>query len=268
VATYAIGDIQGCYREFEQLLRAVDFKAHKDRLWLLGDLVNRGPESLRVLRYVKSLGDSAVVVLGNHDLHLLAIHYADHTARPKDTFDEILNAPDRDELMHWLVNRPVMHRDRKLKACMSHAGIPHIWSIDQAEDLAGELSNYIRTRGEEYFAGMYGNIPNPWNPSHTGMQRMRCITNYLARMRYIKPDGTLEFSKKGAPGCQPRGYEAWYELRSSEDNEIYFGHWASLGGRVANPGIHALDTACVWGESLTAQCIETGSRTSVEFMGG
>jgi len=262
-----IGDIQGCLREFELLLEAIEFDAGKDCLWLLGDLVNRGPKSLGVLRYVKSLGESAIVVLGNHDLHLLAIHFAGHTARPKDTFNEILKAPDVDELMHWLVSRPLMHRDHKLKACMSHAGIPHIWSIDQAQEYATELSAFITTEGDEYFAGMYGNLPNPWSAVYTGMQRMRCITNYLARMRYIKPDGTLEFSEKGVPGSQPVGFEAWYDLRPIEATRIYFGHWASLEGRVPSEGIYALDTACVWGGSLTAQCIETGSRTSVDFMG-
>lgn len=268
MATYVIGDIQGCFREFERLLEAIGFDAGEDCLWLLGDLVNRGPESLNVLRYVKSLGNSAIVVLGNHDLHLLAIHYSEHTARPRDTFDEILDAPDLDELMNWLVSRPLMYRDRKLDACMSHAGIPHIWSVDQAEELAAELMDFITAHGEEYFSQMYGNVPNPWSPAHKGMQRMRCITNYLARMRYIKPDGTLEFSEKGAPGRQPAGFDAWYNLRPCETTRIYFGHWASLGGQVAHEGIYAMDTACVWGESLTAQCIETGSRTSVEFMGG
>ncbi len=263
MASYVVGDIQGCFAELERLLKRINFDKKKDFLWLTGDLVNRGPESLKVLRFVKSLGDSAIVVLGNHDLHLLAIYFADHDARPKDTFEEILSASDTHELMLWLVSKPLFHRDQKLQACMSHAGIPHMWSLDQAETFAAELCEFINTNTEEYFAEMYGNVPNPWNPGYSGMQRMRCITNYLTRMRYIRPDGTLEFAEKGPPGNQHPGYEAWYELRSPEETRIFFGHWASLGGRTINEGIFALDTACVWGESLTAQCIESGVRTSV-----
>ncbi|MBV1905957.1 MAG: symmetrical bis(5'-nucleosyl)-tetraphosphatase [Pseudomonadales bacterium] len=287
MSSYVIGDIQGCYSELTGLLDRLDFDARVDQIWLVGDLVNRGPDSLGVLRLVKSLGDSAKVVLGNHDLHLLAIYYAGHTPRPSDTLTAVLEAPDVEELMAWLVLQPLFYRDTQLNACMSHAGVPHIWSIDQTEEYAGELQRYIQQNLCEYFLHMYGNFANPWHEDLQGMERMRCITNYLARMRYIRADGTLDFSCKEAPGAQPDGFKPWYTLRDSiykpaqtsntqaskyqaskyqasheKASDIFFGHWASLAGVVNADGIYALDTACVWGDSLTAQCIESGKRTS------
>ena len=262
MATYVIGDIQGCFVEFELLLDRLNFESGRDQLWLVGDLVNRGPNSLQVLELVKSLGESAVTLLGNHDLHLLAIYYAGHSQKRSDTLSEVLEAEHVDELMNWLKAQRLFYRDSGQNACMSHAGIPHIWSIAQAEKYAIEVEHYIQASTQTYFSQMYGNLPDLWNESLNGMARIRCITNYLARMRFIDESGRLDLETKGPIGTQPDGYRAWFELRQTSNTDIYFGHWASLEGK-AGPGVYALDTGCVWGKTLTARCIETVKETNV-----
>jgi len=268
MATYAIGDIQGCYRELCQLLEAVNF-GDADRLWLTGDLVNRGPESLATLRLIKALGARALSVLGNHDLHLLAVAHGQR-ATPKDTLDEVLAAPDRDELLHWLAQQPLLHRDRELGYALVHAGIPPQWKLKHAERYAAEVEAVLRSeQAPAFYAAMYGNQPARWDDALAGVERLRLITNYLTRMRFCRADGTLELATKTGANQPPAGYRAWFlhPARKSPRQRILFGHWAALEGQSANPRCIALDGGCVWGGELTALCLEDGRRISVRSPG-
>ena len=264
--TYAVGDIQGCYDEFDALLNRLQFDPALDRLWLVGDLVNRGPRSLEVVRRVRALGDAASVVLGNHDLHLLAIRYGGHAPKPGDTFTELLTVDDVDDICEWLRQLPFLVDDQELGYVMTHAGIPHIWDLDQARARAREVEGVLRGNDyREYFAGMYGNDPACWSDDLTGFDRWRSITNYFTRMRLVDERGCLDFDYKGALDGAPAGWYPWYELRSRHPLpvKIVFGHWAALGGRTSTPDAIALDTGCVWGRELTAMCLETGGFTSI-----
>lgn len=268
MATYAIGDLQGCYQELCQLLDLVQF-SDNDRLWLTGDLVNRGPESLATLRLVKSLGEKVVTVLGNHDLHLLAVAHG-RRATPKDTLDEILAAPDRDELLHWLAQRPLLHRDKALGYAMVHAGIPPNWKLKQAATYAREVEAVIQSdQATEFYSQMYGNTPVRWQQGLTGFDRLRLITNYLTRMRFCTADGTLELATKTADDQAPSGYQAWFAhpQRKSPRKRLIFGHWASLEGRCSAPNCYALDSGCVWGGNLTAMRLEDQARFSIPSRG-
>jgi len=283
VSTYAIGDLQGCFDEFKALLDAIEFDSARDSLWLLGDLVNRGPSSLATLRFIRKLGDSAKVVLGNHDLHFLAVFYGGHDTRRADTLDELLSAPDVEELAAWLRAQPLIHVDEDLGWLMVHAGVPPLWSREELIELAAEAREfYAGQNGADFFAGMYGNSPVRWNKKLVGLERIRCVVNYLTRMRLVAIDGTLDFASKGAPNDLPAGFSPWFmqERFGALGLSIAFGHWAALEGDTsfkgsqsvtgANdktegflPRVAALDTGCVWGRELTALCLETGSRTSV-----
>lgn len=261
MATYAIGDVQGCYVELCGLLEKIGFDGSRDRLWFLGDLVNRGPASLEVLRLVRSLGDAAVTVLGNHDLHLLAIHIGGHKLTRSDTFSDVLAADDIGDIADWLRQQPLLVRDDELGYVMVHAGIPHIWSLEKAELLARELETIVRGDCHvAFFATMYGNKPDLWNDNLVGMDRWRAITNYLTRMRLIDERGRLDFSHKGAVDDAPPEWIPWYEMRA--DNplrlKLLFGHWAAIEGQTSSDDILALDTGCVWGRELTAICLESG----------
>ncbi len=259
MAVYAIGDLQGCYEPFRRLLDQIRFDPERDQLWLAGDLVNRGPQSLACLRYVKSLGASAVTVLGNHDLHLLAVWAGSERHKRKDTLDEVLDAPDVDELCHWLRRQPMIHYDAGRNSLMSHAGIPPQWSLEQALSLAGELEQVLR--GDQYgayFSHMYGNKPRVWDDQLTGYERLRLITNYLTRMRFIDAAGGLEFDSKEGPGAAPDGFRPWFEYPRKDSTRILFGHWAALEGKVRTPQYVALDTGCVWGGCLTAFDLDSG----------
>jgi bis(5'-nucleosyl)-tetraphosphatase (symmetrical) len=266
VTTYAIGDVQGCYRTLQRLLEAIRFDAEADRLWFVGDLVNRGPASLATLRFVHSLGNRAITVLGNHDLHLLAVYYAGHSLKSADTLDEVLVAPDSEELMTWLRQRPILHRDDALGYVMCHAGLPHIWSLAEAEQHARELESVLRgPKHLRYFKKMYGNKPKRWREELEGRKRLRAITNYFTRMRVIDERGTLDLEYKGDLEQLPAHGFPWYNAYAgrSLELEIIFGHWAALDGLIEVPGIHALDTGCVWGNGLTALCLETRERTFI-----
>ncbi|WP_210395649.1 symmetrical bis(5'-nucleosyl)-tetraphosphatase [Motiliproteus sediminis] len=268
MATYAIGDIQGCYRELCQLLDQIGF-GDQDQLWLTGDLVNRGPDSLYTLRFVRELGARAVTVLGNHDLHLLAVAHGQR-AGSKDTLDEILHAPDRDELLHWLAQQPLLHRDRELGYAMVHAGIPPTWKLKHAERHAREVETVIRSeQAPAFYTAMYGNTPACWSDDLAGFDRLRLITNYLTRMRFCRADGTLELKTKTNADQPPVGYRAWFEHpgRKSPNKRLIFGHWASLEGHCATPNCFALDTGCVWGGSLTALRLQDGTRFAVPSSG-
>ena len=249
MATYAIGDVQGCYDELQALLERVGFNRTRDRLWFVGDLVNRGPKSLQVLRFVKELGDRAVVVLGNHDLHLLTQH--EGLERKDDTFDDVLGAPDARELVHWVRTRPMMHAEGNF--AMVHAGLLPQWTIEKSLLLAGEVEHALRAPNyRDFLANMYGGKPERWDDALAGWDRLRVIVNAMTRMRFCTPDGAMEFRSDGVK--PPAGYMAWYEARR-DARAIVFGHW-SARGLVLNERIAALDTGCVWGGSLTALRLE------------
>jgi bis(5'-nucleosyl)-tetraphosphatase (symmetrical) len=265
MATWAIGDIQGCFDEFEALLRAVGFRPDRDRLWLVGDLVNRGPKSLEVLRFVRSLGDRAITVLGNHDLHLLAIAAGHGQLKRGDTLQAALDAPDRTGLLDWLRTRPLFHRDADLGVAMVHAALAPGWSIYEAAERAGEVEAALRQEPDDYFRHMYGDTPHRWDDGLSGAKRLRVITDYLTRVRFCQPDGTYDMRAKGPPGTQPAGLLPWYEVprRASAGTPIVFGHWSAVG-MADRADVYALDTGCVWGRRLSALCVEDRRWVSVE----
>ncbi|MCP3871258.1 MAG: symmetrical bis(5'-nucleosyl)-tetraphosphatase [Gammaproteobacteria bacterium] len=255
MAVYAIGDLQGCYNEFMVLLDQIDFSPGRDKLWLVGDLVNRGPDSLKCLRFVKDLGNRAVVVLGNHDLHLLALSQGNLSKKEKDhTLDPVLQAPDRDELLDWLRHRPLMHCDQQRDIAMIHAGLAPEWDIPAALGYAGEVEAVLRSDDfPEFCRQMYGNKPNRWSEQLDGMERYRFITNSLTRLRYCRNDGTLALKEKGTPGTQSSFCIPWFKMpgRASRNARILFGHWSTLGYHQSD-NIWALDSGCLWGGKLTA----------------
>lgn len=256
MAIYAIGDIQGCYDEFAALLAQLRFDPLRDRLWITGDLVNRGPRSLEVLRRVKALGAAAISVLGNHDLHLLAAALAPgEQLKRQDTLDEILAAPDRDELLTWLRSLPMLHHDAALGYTMVHAGLPPQWDLATAQACASELEQALRdpARCVELFAHMYGDRPNRWSEDLRGVDRLRFITNCLTRMRYCHADGTLQLKFKGKMEAAPPGVLPWFRVpgRRSHDLRIVCGHWSALG-YYDGDGVLSIDTGCVWGGKLCA----------------
>lgn len=258
---YAIGDIQGCYERMRDVLAKVDFSPSRDRLWVAGDLINRGPSSLETLRYLEGLGRSAVVVLGNHDLHLLAVALGGHPPKRKDTLADILDAPDHDRLVGWLRQQNLAVRDADRNLVMVHAGIPHVWSVDQAMTYAREVEMVIRgDAAGDYFTQMYGNQPARWDERLEGMDRWRVITNYFTRMRFIAEDGTLELTAKESADHAPEGYAPWFAYRRPDDVRVVFGHWAALEGQTGSDQFIGLDTGCVWGGVLTMMNLETGEK--------
>jgi len=256
MATYAIGDLQGCYESLLALLDKLNFDRTTDTLWFAGDLVNRGSDSLSTLRLVKSLGDNAISVLGNHDLHLLAIANGIKTTRSAD-LQRILDADDRDELLRWLSTRPLLHHDNKLNHTITHAGIYPFWSLAQAQDYAHELESELKNNLNEFLNNMYGNKPDNWDNSLSGFERLRFICNCFTRMRFCHPDGRLDFTSNGAPGTIPEKALPWFEIenRQTSNEKLLFGHWSTLG-MIDKENVYALDTGCVWGGKLTALRID------------
>ena len=258
MAVYAVGDVQGELDALRRLLARLGFDPTRDRLWLTGDLVNRGPDSLGVLRAVRDLGEAAVTVLGNHDLHLLAVAAGAAPARAGDTFADVLDAPDAAELLEWLRARPLLHRDAALGWTLVHAGLAPQWDVAEAAARAREVEAALRgPRWRELLAGMYGDGPARWDPALAGTERLRFIVNCLTRLRYCAPDGTLGLRHKGPPGTQPAPYLPWYEVpgRRSAGERIVFGHWSTLGGLAGGTGradAVCLDAGCVWGGRLLA----------------
>lgn len=256
MALYVVGDVQGCYAALEDLLAQVAFDPARDTLWLAGDLVARGPDSLSVLRLVRDLGGAAETVLGNHDLHLLAVHYGISEVRNKDRTRPVLEAGDRLELMDWLRHRPMLLEDPEHDLVLTHAGIPPCWSLATARALAREVEAVLRGPNvAEFLMHMYGNEPARWSDALTGMTRLRVITNHLTRMRLLREsDGALDLEYKEELEGAPPGLRPWFEFPNPglATRRVLFGHWAALAGRTGNPRFVGLDTGCVWGGHLTA----------------
>ncbi|AAU90598.1 symmetrical bis(5'-nucleosyl)-tetraphosphatase [Methylococcus capsulatus] len=252
MAIYAIGDVQGCYAELRRLLELIRFDPAKDRLLFTGDLVNRGPQSLETLRFIRGLGPAAATVLGNHDLHLLAVACGVSRVKHKDTFGDVLEAADRDELLAWLRTRPLVHREGSY--CLVHAGIPPAWNAETAMARAGEVETVLAAGDITGFCRqMYGDKPDLWSDDLAGWDRLRFITNALTRMRYCDRTGRLDFRQKGAPGRQPASLVPWFDVpdRVPPGATIVFGHWSTLG-YFAGKDCYCLDTGCLWGGELTA----------------
>ncbi len=262
MATYVIGDIQGCYSSLQKLLEKVAFDPAQDVLWSVGDLVNRGPDSLSVLRFFKQLGKHAKVVLGNHEMHLLAMAHGNRERHKsnKDTLEPILKARDRDELIDWLRHCPVLHYDKKLQVVMVHAGLPPQWTLDTAQSCAHELEKKLRGKqATAFFKDMYGLDDKSWSPGLKGMSRLRFISSCLTRLRYCDTKGQLLMRNKVDPSSLMGSDEAmpWFShpQRATRDTTIVFGHWATLGYYVGN-NVYGLDSGCVWGGRLTALRLE------------
>ena len=254
MAIYALGDIQGCYEPLQRLLDLLNFDPAADRLWLVGDLVNRGPQSVEVLRLIYRLGEQAITVLGNHDLTLLAVAAGQVKAKRKDTFHSILDAPDGGELLDWLRGQPLLHHDAALGFTLIHAGLPPQWDLPLAQRSAAELEATLRGPHCTAFLGrMFGSEPSRWREQLRGYDRLRFIVNALTRIRFCTADGTLSFAEKGPPDSQEPRWLPWFAVpgRRSADLKLVFGHWAALGYYRA-PGVYALDSGCVWGNRLTA----------------
>ena len=253
MATYAVGDVQGCYDELQALLERMAYQPARDRLWFVGDLVNRGPKSLAVLRFVRALGERAVTILGNHDLHLLAQYAGVERGRGNDTFADVLQAPDARELVDWLRARPMMHAEEG--RAMVHAGLLPAWSVERALALGREVEASLR--GPEYrqfLAGMYGDAPEVWRDALGGADRLRVIVNAMTRMRFCSRDGRMDLRAKGL--VPPPGQAAWFELRpAAESWMLVCGHWSTLGLKLT-PRLAALDSGCVWGGQLSALRLE------------
>jgi bis(5'-nucleosyl)-tetraphosphatase (symmetrical) len=268
MSIYAIGDVQGCYRELARLLDQIRFDPGSDQLWFVGDLVNRGPDSLSVLRFVRDLGERAITVLGNHDLHLLALAAGNSKHAGKSTLDAILTAPDRDALIDWLRQRPLLHHDPELGFTMIHAGLPPQWTLAEAMRHARELEEVLRSPGSRhYLFEMYGNKPRRWRPDLSGMERLRFITNALTRLRYCTRDGSLALGEKGQIGSQSKDLVPWFRMpeRRTRADRIIFGHWSTVG-YLAEHNVWGLDSGCLWGGALTAIRLDpSGSVTPLQI---
>ncbi len=261
MAVYAIGDVQGCYDSLRRLLDKLGFDPARDRLWFTGDLVNRGPRSVEVLRFVAGLGDRAVTVLGNHDLHLLAVAAGVIPESSEDTLTEILAVSDSEYLLTWLARRPLFHHDPTIGYALVHAGLLPAWDIADAEARAREVEPLIRARTAGFFQEMYGDWPNRWSEQLTGAARRRLIVNAFTRLRYCYPDGAIDYEHKGPPGSQPPPLLPWFQVpgRASRGRRIVFGHWSALG-LWDSDAVIGLDTGCLWGGRLTAVRLSGGAR--------
>ena len=263
MSTYAIGDIQGCYSELQNLLNEINFDERRDELWFAGDLVNKGPKSLQTLRFIKALGVNAKITLGNHDLHLLAVAKNIQPLLKKDTIQEILAADDVKELIDWLKSRPLLITDDNLNFTMVHAGLPPQWSLENAKEFAKECELILQSEKiNKLLAEMYGDTPNIWSDSLQDYAKQRFIINCFTRIRFCNSDGMLDFDTKVAPGKQNTSLIPWYSLpnRKTKDNKIIFGHWSTV--HIGNEknfkqyNVYPIDTGCLWGGRLTAMRLE------------
>ena len=262
MSTYLIGDVHGCYDELIALLKQVDFTPGQDTLWLTGDLVARGPGSLEVLRFVKSLGDSVRMVLGNHDLHLLAVFAGISRNKPKDRLTPLLDAPDADDLINWLRRQPLLQVDEEKKLVMAHAGITPQWDLETAKTCARDVEAVLASDSYPFFLdAMYGDMPNHWSEDLSGLARLRFITNAFTRMRFCFPNGQLDMYSKETPESAPAPLKPWFAIPGPVTSEynVVFGHWAALEGKGTPEGIYGLDTGCCWGGELT--CLRWEDKT-------
>jgi bis(5'-nucleosyl)-tetraphosphatase (symmetrical) len=263
---YAIGDIQGCDTALGALLEAIGFSADRDRLWFVGDIVNRGPESLQALRRIRSLGDAATVVLGNHDLHLLAVACGVSQVRSGDTLDEVLAAPDRKTLLDWLLHRPLMHEEPARNLALVHAGLPPQWDMSTARSCAREVERALEEDPARLFQMMYGDEPSRWDGALAGAERLRFIVNCFTRLRYVDADGRLALRAKGAPHKpQTEHLIPWFEAPGARwrGPRVVCGHWSTLGF-LNTSTVVSLDTGCVWGGSLTALRLDDAHAAPVQ----
>jgi len=271
MTTYVVGDVHGCLPALRCLLDTVRFDPAADTLWSVGDIVNRGTHCLETLRFFYAMRASVVMVLGNHDLHLLAVASGSRKPNASDTLDGILSAPDREELLNWLLHRPLIHHE--YGHTMVHAGIPPQWSLQDAIGHAREVETVLQSpQCTEFLANMYGNEPAAWSDDLTGLPRLRLITNYLTRMRYCTRKGVLDLQSKGTspdvgvPNIGDKKVSAWFSHpnRKTADERVLFGHWASLQGHTDTPNAIGLDTGCVWGGALSLYNLQSGERTLCE----
>jgi bis(5'-nucleosyl)-tetraphosphatase (symmetrical) len=267
MSTYVIGDVQGCYQSLQKLLEKIDFSNNTDKLWFVGDLVNRGPQSLQVLEFVSGLGNKAISLLGNHDFYLLALYYRAWPARPAHTLGPLLNSPKIDHYIEWLLHCPLVHIDEAKHCAMIHAGLYPLWTLEQAKTLADSVSHRLQSGDcRSLLENMYGNCPNIWSGDLTEPGRTRLIVNALTRMRYLHQDGRLDLHHKGTLHDAPGELIPWFQhkrLVLPDKMTLCFGHWASLEGECPHAQIQAVDTGCVWGKALSAYCVESAKRFSV-----
>ncbi len=254
MAIYLVGDIQGCYSELRALLTQVNFDKNIDELWVAGDIVARGPDSYLTLKYLFSLGDAVKAVLGNHDLHLLAIYAGLKKAKKSDRLDELLAAPDVEQLIDWLAQQPLLRQLPNQEAYLSHSGLSPQWDISTAKEMADYISEKIRSKDRtKWLSIMYGEQPSDWHKTKSETERFRYTVNAFTRMRFCSVQGHLDFDCKDSPENAPNGILPWYEVKSKHLEKVswIFGHWAALMGKVTNENLYALDTGCVWGGHLT-----------------
>jgi bis(5'-nucleosyl)-tetraphosphatase (symmetrical) len=269
MATYAIGDIHGCYDQLIQLLELIKFDQQKDTLWFTGDLVNGGPKPAATIRFIKSQKPDTVCILGNHDITLLAAA-AGKIPLPNDRgigVEEIINAPDREELLEWVRYRPLTHYSEQFNTLLVHAGILPNWDLTTVQTLAYEVENILQSNDpNELYANLRGDLPNTWDPNLQGWERIRFIINVFTRMRFCNASGSIDLSSKGEITTAPVGYQAWFQITNQyfKDKKIIFGHWAALMGKTDIANIYAIDTGCVWGNSLTALRLDDWQRFAVE----
>lgn len=264
MATYAIGDIQGCYHAFQALLARIEFNQDKDQLWLVGDLINRGSGTLEVLRWCYAHRDNLRVVLGNHDLHALVVAEGIVAAHRGDTLDALMVAEDRDTLLTWLRHQPLIYKDADY--LMVHAGLLPQWTVEQSMLYAAEVEDALRSKDYLHFLKhMYGNLPNHWDAELSGLDRLRVITNAATRLRICTPEGEMEFKFKGELKDVPDGYVPWFDVpkRATKDIQVIFGHWSALGLQ-QRENVFALDTGCLWGGKLTAMNLSTKAIVQVD----
>lgn len=251
---YAIGDVQGCFDALKNLLKEIHFSEDKDQLWFTGDIVNRGPDSLKVLEFVKSLKDNAITVLGNHDLHMLAVLTGLEKQRRKDTLDDIIHSPRKHQIIDWVRQLPLLHLNPDSNFVMVHAGLYPDWNIAEASSYAQEVERVLQGDNfTDFFRNMYGNQPSKWEPGLSSWDRLRFITNCFTRMRLLDKDLNLDLHFKGSPEKAPRHLKPWYMYGEDKRNNhtILFGHWSTLGYQ-SRDNVYALDTGCLWGGKLTA----------------
>lgn len=269
MSTYAVGDIQGCLHPLKRLLEKVRFDPGRDTLWSVGDIVNRGPKCLKTLRFLYEMRHSLKLVLGNHDLHLLAVAAGTRPPSRSDTLGKILAAPDRDQLLDWLRHRPLVHAEHGF--AMAHAGIPPMWSVEEALARSREVEAVLQGPNyRDFLADMYGNEPARWRDDLTGQPRLRLITNYFTRMRFCTAEGELDLTSKGPTPSSGMDVAPWFSHpgRKTRHDHLLFGHWASLEGQVTGENVIGLDTGCVWGGSLSLYCLETGEWTRCKCKDG